>query len=534
MSGLAVRSLFLLVMLSSLTFSVHAQTTNDNAAIHTRMKWQDFVSGPDGDKRLASLQKAVTKMKSLDNSPVDSADFRRSWKYWANIHGYLGPNSPFKTLDFQKNRLNSLQLSQFLPYLVGTADKPGLQDQTPPDDIARAVWATCQHSPQGQQLNFFGWHRMYLYYFERVLRWAADDPTLTLPYWDYTDPEQTALPDAFQDPDSPLYDWRRSEALNEGLATINPQATNIDGPLTSDTNFLQYEGDIENGVHGNVHCSVGQTCPISIMGLVGVAANDPIFYEHHANIDRMWACWQHAHPDEKPGDWQNQQFSFVDENGALVKRVVKDFLDTKALGYVYDNDSKCARTPATNVVVAQADQPGQTPNVAVAPSASSVPAGAAAPAAPIALNATTTSVNIAKPGLKLGAAPGGVAEKTVLVLRDVSSQSDPGALLNVFIARKDAPDVREHVGTINWFGVFDPMEGMHHEVRVARTFRFDASRALQALKIDNAQELTVTFEAASGLVASGKKAASTKTPAPAPEVQFRSGAALTVGSVELQ
>jgi hypothetical protein len=531
MSGLAVRSLFLLVMLSSLTFSVHAQTTNDNAAIHTRMKWQDFVSGPDGDKRLASLQKAVTKMKSLDNSPVDSADFRRSWKYWANIHGYLGPNSPFKTLDFQKNRLNSLQLSQFLPYLVGTADKPGLQDQTPPDDIARAVWATCQHSPQGQQLNFFGWHRMYLYYFERVLRWAADDPTLTLPYWDYTDPEQTALPDAFQDPDSPLYDWRRSEALNEGLATINPQATNIDGPLTSDTNFLQYEGDIENGVHGNVHCSVGQTCPISIMGLVGVAANDPIFYEHHANIDRMWACWQHAHPDEKPGDWQNQQFSFVDENGALVKRVVKDFLDTKALGYVYDNDSKCARTPATNVVVAQADQPGQTPNVAVAPSASSVPAGAAAP---IALNATTTSVNIAKPGLKLGAAPGGVAEKTVLVLRDVSSQSDPGALLNVFIARKDAPDVREHVGTINWFGVFDPMEGMHHEVRVARTFRFDASRALQALKIDNAQELTVTFEAASGLVASGKKAASTKIPAPAPEVQFRSGAALTVGSVELQ
>ena len=78
------------------------------------------------------------------------------------------------------------------------------------------------------------------------------------------------------------------------------------------------------------------------------------------------------------------------------------------------------------------------------------------------------------------------------------------------------------------------MESMHHEGRVARTFRFDASRALQVLKIDNAQELTVTFEAASGLVASGKKASSTKTPAPTPEVQFRSGAALTVGSVELQ
>src|SRR6201996_5364359 len=459
----AVRSAFFLALFCALTFSAHAQTNNDTT-IHTRMKWQDFVSGDDGAKRLASLQNAVTKMKSLDNSPTDSADFRRSWKYWANIHGYLGPNSPFKTVAFQKDRLNSLQMSQFLPYLVGTADKPGLADQTPPDDIAKAVWATCQHSPQGQQLNFFGWHRMYLYYFERVLRWAANDPTLTLPYWDYTDPEHTALPDEFQDPNSPLYDWRRSEALNEGLATINPQATNIDGPLNTDTNFLQYEGDIETGVHGNVHCSVGQTCPIAIMGLVGVAANDPIFYEHHANIDRMWACWQHAHPDEQPGDWQNQQFSFVDENGALVQRVVKDFLDTKALGYVYDNDSNCARTPAPNAVVAQADQPGSTPNAATPNAAAAPPAGSVAlgAAAPIVLNASTTSVNISGPRPKLGLAPGGAAEKTTLVLRDVSSQSDPGALLNVFVARKEAPDVREHVGTINWFGVFDHMEGMHH------------------------------------------------------------------------
>ena len=99
----------------------------------------------------------------------------------------------------------------------------------------------------------------------------------------------------------------------------------------------------------------------------------------------------------------------------------------------------------------------------------------------------------------------------------MSSQSDPGALLSVFIARKDAPDVREHVGTINWFGVFDPMQGMHHEGRVARTFRFDPSKALQTLKIDNAQELTVTFAAASGLVASRSPRAP-KFPRPRPKL----------------
>jgi hypothetical protein len=486
------------------------------------MKWQDFVNGPDGAKRLASLEKAIAKMRSLDNSPPDSVDFRRSWKYWANIHGYLGPTSKFKTVEFQKDRLNSLGLSQFLPYLLGTTDKPGFQDQTPPDAIANTVWATCQHSPPGKQLNFFGWHRMYLYYFERVLRWAANDPALTLPYWDYTDPAQTALPDAFQDTNSPLYEWRRSEALNEGLATLNPQITDIDGPLTTDTNFLQYEGDIEGGVHGNVHCSVGQTCPIPVMGLVGVAANDPIFYNHHANIDRMWSCWQYAHQDEKPGDWQNEEFSLVDENGALVTRKVKDFLDTKVLGYMYDNDSNCTRTPAPKkLAAAQSVGPGQA-------------ASAVQSTQPVRLNPTTTSVNITIQEPKQRQLAAGAPAQTTLVLRDVSSRSDPGALLGVFVARKDKPDIREHVGTINWFGVFDPMEGMQHDGRVARTFRFDVSKALQKLGLSDTRDLTVTFDATSGLVASAKKAASTKSLAAPPAVQFRAGAELTVGAIEIQ
>jgi Common central domain of tyrosinase/Polyphenol oxidase middle domain len=526
-STLATTTMSLLV-LALVSHGAYAQT-GGGTQVQVRMRFQDFASGPDGAKRLASLQKAVAKMKSLDNSPPDSVDFRRSWKYWANIHGYLGPNSTFKTVAFWTDRLNTLGLSQLLPFLLGTSDKPGFQDQTPPDDIAKAVWATCQHSPRDQQLNFFGWHRMYLYYFERVLRWAAEDPTLTLPYWDYTDPAQTALPDAFLEPDpgtpaSPLYDWRRSEGLNEGLATLNPQITDIDGPLNTDKDFLTYEGHIEKGVHGNVHCSVGQTCPVPVMGLVGLAANDPIFYSHHANIDRMWSCWQHAHPSETPGDWQNDQFSFVDETGAKVTRPVKDFLDTRVLGYMYDNEANCTRTPPPPVVMAQAQTPAPAP------------AAAASPSQPIRLNATATSVNVTIPEPKLNqlkaAAP--APAQTTLVLRDVSSQYDPGALLNVFVARKDKPNERQHVGTINWFGVFDPMDGMDHGPRAARTFRFDISKALHALGLSDARELTVTFEATSGLMPSGKQAKSGKSLAAPPAASFRANAELTVGAIEIQ
>jgi hypothetical protein len=493
------------------------------------MRWQDFIAGPEGAKRMAGLQKAIAKMRSLDNSPPDSLDFRRSWKYWANIHGYLGPDSKFGTLDFQKNRLISLGMSQFVPYLVGANGNPGLLDQTPPDDIAKEVWATCQHSPQGKQLNFFGWHRMYLYYFERVLRWAADDPNLTLPYWDYTNPAQTALPDAFQDTNSPLYDWRRSEALNEGLAALNPQVTDIDGPLTTDTNFLQFEGDIERGVHGNVHCSVGQTCPVALMGLVGVAANDPIFYEHHANIDRMWSCWQHAHPNEQPGDWQNQEFTFVDETGAKVTRPVKEFLDTRTLGYSYDNESKCTRTP-TLLTAALAQGVGAAPPEQAFPNLLGT-------AKSIALKSTTTSVDINIPKRPVRGLTANAPAHTDLVLRDVSSQSDPGALLSVFVARKNAPNARRFVGTINWFGVFDPMpemEEMEHHGPVSRTFQYDITQQLRALGLSNLGELTVTFEATSGLVPSARKQPSPRLLAAPPPATFRNNAGLTIGAIEVR
>jgi hypothetical protein len=520
------------VVLSAAAFALvipiaYAQSGN-SPALHTRMRWQDFISGPEGNKRLASLQKAIAKMRSLDNSPPDSVNFRLSWKYWANIHGYLGQGSKFGTVAYQTDRLNRLQMAQFLPYLVGATGKPGIQDQTPPDDGTKDVWATCVHSPQGKQLNFFGWHRMYLYYFERVLRWAANDPTLTLPYWDYTNPAETALPDAFQDTGSPLYDWRRSEALNEGLAILNPQITDIDSPLSTDTNFLQYEGDIESGVHGNVHCSVGQTCPIAIMGLVGVAANDPIFYEHHANIDRIWSCWQNAHPHETPGDWQNEQFTFVDETGTKITRPVRDFLDTKTLGYVYDNESNCMRVATLQATA------NETPGLLPAEQAFPNILGSVKS---IGLKPTTTSVDISFPKGTLHGLTGSTPTPTKLLLRDVSSKSDPAALLGVFVERKDLPQNRQYVGTINWFGVFDAMQGMEgekHDGQISRTFQYDITRQLRRLELKNAQELTVVFEATSGLAPSKKKPSRERALAAPSAATFRADAALTIGAVELR
>ena len=316
-------------------------TLSSADAQQVRMRWQDFISGPDGARRLASLMAAVAKMKSLDaTDPVqDPVNYRRSWHYWANIHGYYGSQSPDGTIQQQIDYLNSHGLARDVKYYDGsTGDGPPITDQTPPDDIAQKIWATCEH---GDDANFFGWHRMYLYYFERVLRWAANDDTLRLPYWDYTDPTQEAIPAAFQDVASVLYDPKRQPRINNGSATLNPNATNVNDDL-KEPDYHTYENDIQDNIHGYVHCTVGPTCPVAHMGDVPVAGNDPVFYVHHANIDRLWACWQQSNVTP-PGTWQDQTFSFVDETGTLVTRPVKDFLDSTTLGYVYDNVSSCAR-----------------------------------------------------------------------------------------------------------------------------------------------------------------------------------------------
>jgi hypothetical protein len=489
------------------------------AAPQVRMRWQDFISGPDGAKRLASLQAAITKMKSLDGSAPDSADFRRSWLYWANIHGYYGAQSPDGTVAQQIQYLQDNQMGQYVSYYQG------IVDQTAPDATAQAIWATCQHSPPGQQLNFFGWHRMYLYYYERVLRWAAGDDTLRLPYWDYTDPSQVTLPGAFQDTTSSLYDAKRDPDMNTGASTLNPVDTNVNAVLKL-SDYLTYEGRVEGGIHGYVHCTVGPNCPVAHMGDVPVAGNDPVFYSHHANIDRLWACWQKLYPTPA-GSWQDEQFSFVDETGTLVTQPVKNFLDSTTLGYVYDNDTDCSRPAATDTTnTTLSTKPAAKPPAQGSGKKSTTMIGTSKA---IAINTPQVSVDLPIPKPKLQ----GVLAKpanTELVLRDVTAQTHPGTLFDVFVEKKGDPSTRTLVGTISWFGAF---RHHGHTGPEKRTFQFDVTEQLQALgKTANAEGLTVTLEASDGrVVADPAKAAAKKTLA---AKAFRAQSKLQIGAIELQ
>lgn len=501
-----------------------------------RLSWSTFIKDP---HRVGQLKKAIAYMKSLNGSPKGSANYRRSWEYWANIHGYYGYAQDGTTPGTDGTVEQALA---YPGYITGDAVKyydgtigPKITDQTAPDALALLVWATCQHSDPGPplaQANFFAWHRMYLYYFEQVLQWAAGQPgppdyTLHLPYWDYINPASVALPPPYQSfpgvhKPGPLFEVKRAPGMNTGALKLDKNVTNVNNLLTNGTFLGQagFEYGIESGVHGYVHCTVGLTCPAAYMGDVPVAANDPIFYSHHAEIDRIWACWQRLHGLAGPPE---QTFTFVDGTGNEVTKKVSEVLDTAKLGYTYES-LDCTQ-PGTKLLKMR---PGTVARL----SANAAMVGSVK-AVPITNAVTTINVPVQKtPRLLATFKHLDTAETFVLTLRDVTAQAPPSVIFAVYVAKTNDPAQRQQVGTISWFGAFGH-HGMYHPAR--QTLTYDVTAALQALGVSSLGDkgATVVVEATTGRVGAG--GADTERTAAAGAFQAASARAkVQIGAVELR
>jgi tyrosinase len=92
--------------------------------------------------------------------------------------------------------------------------------------------------------------------------------------------------------------------------------------------------------HNVVHIDVG-----GLMHDPDTAAQDPIFWLHHANIDRLWEIWlrnsppHHPHKNPTKAAWLNPKYPLHDAHGNPVQFAAKQLLDTTAapLSYRYDN-----------------------------------------------------------------------------------------------------------------------------------------------------------------------------------------------------
>ncbi|CAI0468559.1 unnamed protein product [Linum tenue] len=233
---------------------------------------------------------------------------------------------------------------------------------------------------------FFPFHRYYLYFFERILGKLIDDPTFALPFWNWDSPDGMQIPAIFADPASPLYDAIRAPDHLPGgssplvdldwsrsAASLTPEAqwqSNRDvmhtqmrvmhtqmvsgakkrtlffgmplkaGEVQPGDHSLS-QGSIEGTPHGTIHIWAGDdTQPHhEDMGNFYSAGRDPLFYSHHANVDRMWDLWKTLGPrrtDFTDPDWLDAAFLFYDEHARLVRCRIGDSLDNKKLKTDYE------------------------------------------------------------------------------------------------------------------------------------------------------------------------------------------------------
>jgi tyrosinase len=193
----------------------------------------------------------------------------------------------------------------------------------------KTAWNTCQHNTT----HFFSWHRMELCFFERILRKASGMPSLGLPYWDYSaaaDPNARFLPAAFRSPanaSNPLFNSVRNAALNAGTGQLSASAVSLASAIPGPTGFYPFSSTVYGTPHSAIHGGIG-----GWMGSVPTAAQDPIFWLHHCNIDRLWNRWLaggggRSNPPATDTTWHNTNFTFFDEFGVPVQMKGSDLVN---------------------------------------------------------------------------------------------------------------------------------------------------------------------------------------------------------------
>lgn len=171
-------------------------------------------------------------------------------------------------------------------------------------------------------INFLPWHREFLWRLENRLR--DIDPHITLPYWDWT--VDHAIPPALTAPtDLKAWGITRNTHLDTSLL---PTKAMVDSTLAlgvSPPNFRAFQTALED-LHNDVHNAVGGT-----MGTERSPA-DPLFWMHHAFVDKLWAHWETQHNGEQ---FQPSNAADTLHPTPLITHKVSGLLDISALGYSY-------------------------------------------------------------------------------------------------------------------------------------------------------------------------------------------------------
>ncbi|MBA2557898.1 MAG: tyrosinase family protein [Chloroflexi bacterium] len=248
-----------------------------------------IVVRPEADHaNVAALQDGYQKMQETSSSD------NRSWIYWSQFHGF----NRFECWHHARVGNDGFPYDLFLP-----------------------------------------WHRAYLAFFDNTARDRNEGAIL--PWWDWTSDtsHQNGLPAAYRSGGTALESGpvpaiagqqERRTTRNPGDPARLPTPEEVDDLLEL-TDFRDFSNRLQD-VHDRIHGWVGGD-----MGSIATSAFDPVFWAHHAMIDRIWYLWQLRH------GVNNIPSSYLDK-ALFPGLTVQQVLDVRALGYDYATESVAVGT----------------------------------------------------------------------------------------------------------------------------------------------------------------------------------------------
>jgi tyrosinase len=456
------------------------------------------------DPVLLWYARAVGVMKGLP------ATDPTSWIYQAAIHGFtLDPNYDSDAATFWSSVTKGKPL-------------PGASEQT-------KYWSQCQHG----SWFFVPWHRMYIGYFEGIVRnivvGLGGPATWALPYWGYEDsiPNARKLPAAFYQPTlpdgtpNPLLEPQRANG-NDGAAFLTATEVSTSrafsehrfitpphgipegfgGPQTGfDHLHNTPHGGLESQPHDQIHEAIGD-----LMGDPNTAGYDPIFYLHHANIDRLWSLWirsNTANQNPTQTSWLNFAFNFHDSTKAEVTLTPAAVVDSVSSPFHYQYDDAPPTTLIAHSMEASVTPPTPaTPIPAVPLTENPLPQMVGASSEPQALTNDPKTMGIRlfplKAPLGILGSPESSYRYAYVLAENVRCQGKASGY-DVYLNAPEGPgkpDDKYYLGSISTFGMNQASVASELHPGSGLTFTFDATKVINQLKAEgrwNPELLNVMF-----------------------------------------
>jgi len=404
-----------------------------------------------------------------------------------------------------------------------------------------STWNQCRHG----SWYFVSWHRMYVYFFEAIVRQVVTQrggpSDWALPYWDYNRQGQNSLPPAFRKEKldsgspNPLYVQERAPGINAG-ATLPPQITSpalalgktiftgaseFGGGKTDPGNyFWSLTGRLEQTPHNDIHNAVGG--PLGWMSDPKTAAQDPIFWLHHSNIDRIWWIWQNMPARTSPVDpaWDKQPFSFINVNGdpvTIAAIQIKNIV--QQLGYDYSSSaddisaavSSSPKSPSpTESIGHDWPHPWPSPSLSRADTMimeATMPELLGATSHPLLLGENNLNVTLEMDERALNHTVNLLGQrqlnqKIFLDLEDLDAEGNPGNVYAVYLNLPNNTEPQDkleyHIGNVSLFGIGnfrDASEGHpDHSLRLSFDITDFLDRQGEDHTWQNGESIEITFE----------------------------------------